>query len=89
MAEQGMTKIGRFDLVANEKWRMISYVNDGQRVIVPVVHDGKLSGLWCRVAVAAGYHARVVNEKFGIDGWVHIDDLRVQAEQETSEQVRT
>jgi hypothetical protein len=29
----------------------------------------------CTVAVAAGHHARIVNDRLGIDAWSHIDDL--------------
>jgi len=36
-----------------------------------------LLGVKCSVSVAAGYHARVVNEERKIDRWFHIDQLRV------------
>ncbi len=35
------------------------------------------TALHCTVAVAAGYHARVVNAKFGVDHWYHITSLYV------------
>jgi hypothetical protein len=34
-------------------------------------------GVKCSVIVAAGNHARVINEKHNVDRWLHIDDLRV------------
>lgn len=85
-----VARLGGFDPVANEKYKRVNWVYEGQRVIAPcVLEDGKLTGARCRVAVAAGYHARVVNEKLGADGWLHIDLLRVEVEQESVEQVRT
>lgn len=38
---------------------------------------GKQTMVRCTVAVAAGYHARIVNADVGIDAWVHIGDLHV------------
>lgn len=65
-------------LIVNEEWEPPSYVWEGQRVVAPHVHEGRRGGLWCEVVVAAGNHARVVNEKFGVDRWFHIDSLRVE-----------
>lgn len=56
-------------------WVHPLYVNDGMVVCVPWGNNG--SGLRCRVQTAAGYHARVVNEKYRVDRWVHIDSLLV------------
>lgn len=86
MAEQGterrVIRLGGFDPVVNEKYKMVSWVSEGQRVIAPcVLDDGKMTGVWCRVAVAAGYHARLISEKHGVDGWLHIDALRVEAKE--------
>jgi len=65
-------------LAINEKWDSPRYVHDGQRVVAPHVHDGKVVGIWCVVAVAAGDHARVINEKLGIDRWFRVDCLRIE-----------
>ena len=49
------------------------YVDDGEEVIVSVGRrDGM--GVRCTVACAAGYHARIVNEKRGIDRRVNVAD---------------
>jgi hypothetical protein len=54
------------------------YVNEEEKVIVPYPTPEKpRQGAWCKVAVAAGYHARVVNEELGIDRWLHIDQMLV------------
>lgn len=50
------------------------YVYEGMEV------HASWNGDWvkCRVAVAAGHHARVVNEGFGLDSWRYIADLRIE-----------
>ena len=49
------------------------YVDDGEEVVVTLGRrDGM--GVRCTVACAAGYHARVVNERRGIDTWVNVTD---------------
>lgn len=67
------------------------WVEEGMTVIVPMtgveVDPFKglqateavqtLLGVKCSVTMAAGYHARVVNEKHGINRTFHIDQLRV------------
>ena len=54
------------------------WAEEEMRVIAPFPTEEKpRQGAWCKVAVAAGHHARVVNSKLGIDRWFHLDDLRV------------
>lgn len=65
-------------LVINEKFQPPSYVCEGMRVAIPFVHEGKVVGLWCDVVVAAGNHARVMNERYGVDKWFDIEDLRIE-----------
>lgn len=65
-------------LVINEKYQPPSYVSEGMRVLIPFVHDGKPVGLWCNVIVAAGNHARVRNERYDVDKWFRLDDMRVE-----------
>lgn len=65
-------------LIINEKYQPPSYVSEGQRVAIPYVHEGKVTGLWCEVIVAAGNHARVSNKEFGVDHWFRIDSLRIE-----------
>lgn len=57
-------------------WVEPRYVEPGMRVVARFLGS---TGVWCVVAAAAGYHARIVNEKRGIDRWEHIGDLRVEA----------
>ena len=56
-----------------------THVFDGERVIAPYPPKPGV-GVRCVVACAAGYYARVVNEKRGIDRWYHIRDLRKDVE---------
>jgi hypothetical protein len=57
------------------------WAEDGMRVIIPFPTEEKpRQGLWCKVAVAAGNHARVVNAERGIDRWFPLYDLRVPAD---------
>lgn len=53
--------------------RSVDFVDEGMRVLAPY-RDRQ--ALRCVVVVAAGNHARVVNEKRGYDQWFHIRDLR-------------
>ncbi len=54
------------------------WAENGMKVIIPFPTEDKPGqGAWCKVVVAAGNHARVVNEKLGIDRWCSIYDLRV------------
>ncbi len=45
----------------------------------PVLRSDGKRGVWCRVATAAGMHARVVNEAHGVDRWFSLYDLRVES----------
>lgn len=66
-------------------YKRVEWVSEGMRVIAavrdvaPEIFDpaDPGQGVWCTVAVAAGTHARIVNEKRGIDRWVHISMLVV------------
>jgi len=59
-------------------WTAPRWAEEGMEVLAPfATEDRPRQGLRCRVAVAAGYHARVVNEKRGFDRWFHLNDLRV------------
>jgi hypothetical protein len=53
----------------------IDYVSEGMPVIAPYDQTTG-TGIRCTVIVAAGYHARVLNERYKFDRWFHIDDLR-------------
>ncbi len=68
----------------NPKFEIVKWVTEGMRVIAPARYvapelnnDAGTQGVWCVVSVAAGTHARIVNEKRGIDRWVHISTLVV------------
>lgn len=71
------TKAAHFDLVVNARFEAPRWVEDGMDVIIPCLHDGKRTGLYCKVLVAAGNHARVANPKYGIDHWYDIEELRI------------
>lgn len=53
-----------------------AWLNDGDEVWLPWDRE-KGSALRCKVACAAGNHARVVNEKLGVDRWVPLSGLLV------------
>ncbi len=53
------------------------YVNDGEEVWIRWPQKGPGVGLRCKVAVAMGRTARVVNEAMGVDRLYDIDDLLV------------
>lgn len=59
-------------------WVEPRYVEPGMRVVARF--RGNM-GVWCVVAVAAGYHARIVNEHHNIDRWEHLGDLRIKGDQ--------
>jgi hypothetical protein len=63
------------------QWVEPDYVDEGMEVLAP--YDNKGTGVRCRVECAAGKHARVVNERRGIDKWFHLSDLRVAKEGST------
>lgn len=60
-------------------WREPDWLSDGDDVWLPIGHDdsGKTRVAKCRVAVAAGNHARIVNEARGIDRWFALGSLLV------------
>ena len=51
-------------------------VSEGQKVIIPFKGS---TGVWCTVVCAAGKHARVANEQRGIDKWVPLYDMLIEA----------
>lgn len=61
------------------------WAEDGMRVLVPIgllpkaIRGDKpqTHGLWCNVVMAAGHHARIANEKYGVNQIVALDDVRV------------
>lgn len=50
------------------------YVDEGMEVYT--VHDGEWTR--CRVAIASGHSARVVNKEAGVDRWRPISSLRIE-----------
>ena len=68
------------------RYETVAYVDVGMTVWAPYERfcppedretvRAKGTAVRCTVAVAAGDHARIVNERLGIDAWSHIDDLR-------------
>ena len=60
------------EYVWNDQFKAVEFINEGQAVWLRVGTDA----VRCSVAIAAGYHARVINVKRDIDRWVHIRDLR-------------
>lgn len=61
-------------------WREPDWLSDGDDVWLPVSRDddsGKTRVVKCRVAVAAGDHARIVNEERNIDRWFALRSLLV------------
>lgn len=61
----------------NTEYRPPRYVNEGENVWIPYRHEGKLVGLRCRVEVAAGLDAKVVNQAYNIDKWMPLARLLV------------
>ena len=67
------------------KYEPVAYVDEGmtvwaryERFCPPearAVVRAKGTAVRCTVAVAAGHHARIINERLGIDAWSHIGDL--------------
>jgi len=56
-----------------------AWVEDGMTVWIRW-NGEKRTVLLCKVACAAGHHARVVNELYGVDKWLHIDSLLVTSD---------
>ncbi len=61
-----------------EGYRNPTYLVKDAKVIISFYHEGKLHGLICRVEVACGDCGRVVNEKYGVDKWVRLEDMAVR-----------
>lgn len=53
----------------------VSWCVSGQLVYAPKHKRGMIL---CVVVCTGGYRARVVNKLHGIDGWFHMDSLRVR-----------
>lgn len=61
-------------------WGEPRYLNDGDTVWLPLDTDfdtGKTTAVRCVVMIAAGNHARVANDKRGIDRWARLAGLLV------------
>jgi len=63
-----------------DEFKAPEYVYDGMDVWLPWNRE-KRSALKCKVLVAAGDMARVVNENHKVDKWVRVDDLLVPTEE--------
>jgi len=64
----------------DEFWREPDWLSTGDDAWLPVGSDadsGKTRVVKCRVAIAAGDHARIVNEARGVDRWVNLAALLV------------
>ncbi len=62
-----------------ERFKLVTYVSDGQEVYAPFMEKGdpsRLRLLKCKVACAAGTAARVVNERHEVDTWFELWQLR-------------
>lgn len=55
----------------------VAWAEEGMLVWLPWNRE-KRSALCCNVAVAAGHHARIVNETYGVNKWVRLDDLLIE-----------
>lgn len=53
------------------------WVSEDDNVWIPWVKEKDGVALRCRVVTAAGHHARVVNEKYGVDVWRTLSSLLV------------
>lgn len=74
-----MTLYVPFDLKITEKWVMPLFVNEGDQVIVPYLHEGKSAAILCVVTVAAGTMGRVENKERGFARWFDIEDMRIES----------
>ncbi|HYX21396.1 MAG TPA: hypothetical protein VFA98_11185 [Thermoanaerobaculia bacterium] len=64
-------------------WREPDWLSDGDDVWLPVGEtepSGKTRVIKCRVSIAAGDHARIVNEARGIHHWMPLRALLVGPE---------
>lgn len=60
----------------NIAFRRVVWAEDGMEVWILWDRD-RGTALRCKVLVAAGNHARVVNDGQKVDRWMRLDDLRV------------
>ena len=73
--------LGRLGIHHNESIvEMCTYVSKGDEVVAP--YKGT-TGIKCKVVVAAGCHARVVNINRNFDKWFNIQDLARMKTNET------
>ncbi len=59
-------------------YRNPTYIVKGAKVFIAFVHEGQLTGLPCRVEEACGDAGRVINEKYGVDKWIMLEDMGVK-----------
>ncbi len=62
----------------HKKYQHPSYVNEGQKVIAPYKHKGKITGLRCIVTKACGNHCVVENAERGFSKWFDVMDLVIE-----------
>jgi len=67
-----------FDLNVNDRFGLVSWVDEGMKVIAPVYIDGERKAILCEVIVAAGEMARVENKTRGFTHWYMIEKLRME-----------
>lgn len=66
------------------------YASEGETLYCPVrFSDGSRWLVPARVAMACGYHARLVNEGRILDRWYHTDDLYRRVPEATQRSVST
>lgn len=63
-----------------EGWANPKYLVKDADVIIPFMHEGKLTGLRCRVEVACGDCGLVVCEKHQVRKWVKLEDMGVRSD---------
>ena len=64
--------------MAYEDYTYPTWVSEGMEVYAPYPQPNRVGcALKCKVSVAAGNHAQVVNEKYNFRKWFDIYDLRV------------
>lgn len=65
--------------MAREDFDQPAWAEDGMEIWIPWNRE-KGSVLRCLVATAAGNSVRVVNEKYGVNKWMWLDDTYVKKE---------
>ncbi len=73
------------DEVEKKRYVAPRWVDEGMEVLIPWDKANNAPGFdrsgtacRCKVVVAAGHHARVVNAARGVDRWYHIDNLFIE-----------